>query len=526
VRAGFGLLAILLLAGCGGGASYLTRISVTPSNTSVLLGQSQQFTATGIYSDGSTQNLTPQVTWDSSAQAVATISNAASTAGIAHSVSNGITTISATVSGITGSTGFTVKTLVSITIGPENPSVAFQTSQQFIATGLYTDGSSTDLTNIVTWSSSATAVSTISNDGLAQAVAPGTASIRAESPTAVSSTTTITVTPPATVSIAPTNTAINYSDDYTVTLTETSATFSRPVVDGQGLNSVAPAARIRFQSAAPYIVVHLSYTNLVTPRDIYNGVGFVLVNGTFFTTFDQAQLAAGAPAQNVDVVLVFASTTSRLIEIVLPYCASVSFLGVDVDASSPGLSQAPARPSAPLLVLGDSITQGFYSTGIGGTWPFLLTQAKGWQLINGGYGGRIVVPSDAIVLAPSTIQPTAITYLIGYNDFAEQEPLATFYGDYTAYLNNLRAANPSTVIYCITPLWTSFTAANYGGAIEIESYRQQIRNAVAAINNPLNVLVEGKSLVTNSSEYFDDGIHPNDAGAQQMATALAGVISP
>jgi len=39
-----------------------------------------------------------------------------------------------------------------------------------------------------------------------------------------------------------------------------------------------------------------------------------------------------------------------------------------------------------------------------------------------------------------------------------------------------------------------------------------------------SVLLE--SLVTNSSEYFDDGIHPNDAGAQQMAAALAAIIEP
>jgi hypothetical protein len=79
INIGFDLLATFLLAGCGGGDSpYLTRISVSPNHSSVLLGQSQQFTATGLYSDGTTQNLTPQVTWNSSAQAVATISNAAS----------------------------------------------------------------------------------------------------------------------------------------------------------------------------------------------------------------------------------------------------------------------------------------------------------------------------------------------------------------------------------------------------------------------------------------------------------------
>jgi lysophospholipase L1-like esterase len=136
------------------------------------------------------------------------------------------------------------------------------------------------------------------------------------------------------------------------------------------------------------------------------------------------------------------------------------------------------------------------------------------------------VPSDAQLLAPNTINPRAITYLIGFNDFEEQEPLATFFADYTAYLNNLRASNPSTVIYCITPLWSSYTAADYGGTIELESYRQQIRNAVAAINNPLNVLVEGESLVSNSSGDFYDGIHPNDAGAQQMATALGAIMTP
>jgi lysophospholipase L1-like esterase len=40
------------------------------------------------------------------------------------------------------------------------------------------------------------------------------------------------------------------------------------------------------------------------------------------------------------------------------------------------------------------------------------------------------------------------------------------------------------------------------------------------------VLVEGESLVTNSSAYFQDGIHPSDAGAAQMAAALAAMITP
>jgi len=55
------------------GTPSLTSISVTPANPTILNGASQQFTATGKYSDGSTQNLTASVSWSSLDQNVATI---------------------------------------------------------------------------------------------------------------------------------------------------------------------------------------------------------------------------------------------------------------------------------------------------------------------------------------------------------------------------------------------------------------------------------------------------------------------
>jgi len=61
----------------------LMTINVTPNPASVPFGGSQQFTATGTYSDGSSQNLTQQATWSSSNMTVATISNAAGSQGLA-----------------------------------------------------------------------------------------------------------------------------------------------------------------------------------------------------------------------------------------------------------------------------------------------------------------------------------------------------------------------------------------------------------------------------------------------------------
>ena len=65
---------------------------MTPANPSVAKGTTEQFTATGTYSDNSTQNLTSQVTWASATTSVATIT----ATGLATAVGTGTSTISAT----------------------------------------------------------------------------------------------------------------------------------------------------------------------------------------------------------------------------------------------------------------------------------------------------------------------------------------------------------------------------------------------------------------------------------------------
>jgi hypothetical protein len=163
----------------------LVSIEVTPAAPSITLGSTQQFTATGSYSDGSTQDLTTQVTWASSDSAVATVSNAAGSNGLGTSAGVGSTTVSATSDAVTGSTTLTVTaaTLDSIEVTPAAPSVSNGATQQFTATGHYSDGSTQDLTAEVTWASSDNAVATVSNaagsNGLATGVGFGTATISA-----------------------------------------------------------------------------------------------------------------------------------------------------------------------------------------------------------------------------------------------------------------------------------------------------------------------------------------------------------
>ena len=187
-------------------AAELVSIEVTPADPSVANGLTQQFTATGLYTDGSTQDLTTQLTWASSDSAVATVSNAAGSNGLATTAGTGATTITATSGEVTASTTLTVTSaeLVSIEVAPADPSVANGLTQQFTATGLYTDGSTQGLTTQLTWASSDSTVATVSNaagsNGLATTAGTGATTITATSGE-VTASTTLTVTSAELVSI-------------------------------------------------------------------------------------------------------------------------------------------------------------------------------------------------------------------------------------------------------------------------------------------------------------------------------------
>ena len=201
------LLPLALIAGCGGGGSgsggsttkTLVSLVVTPADPGIALGTTQQFSATGTFSDNTTQDLTTSATWGSSVTSVATISNDAGSNGRATSVGTGTTTILVGSGGLSATTTLTVTaaTLVSVTVLPANHTISLGTTLQFSATGTFSDSTTQDLTTSATWSSSATSVATISNAagsiGNATAVGAGTTTIMATSGGHPGST-TLTVT--------------------------------------------------------------------------------------------------------------------------------------------------------------------------------------------------------------------------------------------------------------------------------------------------------------------------------------------
>ncbi len=198
-------------------SSPLASIAVTPPSSSIAKGTTQQFTATGTLADSTTQNLTAVATWSSSITGVATISNT----GLATAVSEGTTTIAATLAtfpSITSAATLTITPAVitSITVTPVNPGIVLGTTQQFIAIASFSDLTTQDISSSVTWNSSNSGVATVSNksgsNGLATPVNTGSTTITASSG-GFSGSSTLTVTQAVldSIEITPATAAISVS---------------------------------------------------------------------------------------------------------------------------------------------------------------------------------------------------------------------------------------------------------------------------------------------------------------------------
>jgi hypothetical protein len=182
----------------GGPQPTLASIDVTPEGGTIVEGETLQFTAIGHYSDLSSQDITATVSWSSSDTAIATID----AAGLASALRFGTSTISATLDGVSASVGLNVQSgMESIEIVPADPTIIVGDQVQFGATAHFSDGSSSDVTPSVVWSSSDSSVATIDANGHAVGLGEGTTAIAAACDTAdvcgsLHDTTMLTVTPP------------------------------------------------------------------------------------------------------------------------------------------------------------------------------------------------------------------------------------------------------------------------------------------------------------------------------------------
>ncbi|MBK1889044.1 Ig-like domain-containing protein [Undibacterium sp. 14-3-2] len=274
----FAMLITTLVAGCGGGggrdpilglpAATLSTITVSPVTATIPIGGVQKFLATATYSDGASQDVTAASAWSSGTTTVATVN---ATSGVASGVIGGTAVITASFGGKLGSATLTVSpaSLLSIKVLPVNPSIPIAAKQQFTAMGTFSDGTTSDISAISTFTSASQNIATITNSGLAAGVIAGNSVIAATSGTKTGST-VLTVTPAVLLSIAmtPVNPILKISTTQQLTMTAS-------YTDGTSNNVTALTS---FTSAAPTIASLISTNGLVTAV----AAGSSLMTGTVF----------------------------------------------------------------------------------------------------------------------------------------------------------------------------------------------------------------------------------------------------
>jgi len=275
-------------------AATLTSITINGPNASLAKGTTEQFTATGIFSDGSTQNLTNSATWSSSNIAATTLN-----AGLASAVGTGSSNITAAQSGVTSNTfvlTVTAATLQSIAVSASSSSIAKGTSVQFIATGTFSDGSIQNLTNSATWASSSPATVSINAAGLATGTGMGSSNITTSQNGITSNSFALTVTAATLQSIRISANTSSIAKGTSVQFTAT-GTFS----DGSTQNLTNAATWTSSSQGA----VNISSTGLATGAAVGSSNITASQNGITSNAFALAVTAA-----NLQSITISANTSS------------------------------------------------------------------------------------------------------------------------------------------------------------------------------------------------------------------------
>lgn len=266
---------LMAMVACGGSGSQSTSLSsvlaaiqISGASPNLVVGQTQQMTASGLYADKSTHDLTSSVTWSSSDSTIASVSSA----GMVAANKSGQAVITASLKGISGTFNLTIApSLVSIAVTPASPTIARQTTIQFIATGTYSDNSTKNLTSTAAWSSSDATVATVSSTaptgGLASGIAAGQTTITATFG-GISGNTSLTVSSATATSlaIAPLNPAIPLGTNQQFTATAGFSDGSHQDVTG-----------VTQWSSSATGVASITVSGLATGK----GIGSTTIKGTF-----------------------------------------------------------------------------------------------------------------------------------------------------------------------------------------------------------------------------------------------------
>lgn len=153
----------------------VSLVRLTPSTASVRVGATITLQAEGLDAAGAPVPGRP-ITWSSSALGIATVAANGTVTGI----SSGVATITGTIDGVTGSALVTVESVPVAAVRVSPDAGALLAGESLQLTAIATDSTGATLSGrLISWSSSAPAIASVSSTGLVNAFAAGSVTITA-----------------------------------------------------------------------------------------------------------------------------------------------------------------------------------------------------------------------------------------------------------------------------------------------------------------------------------------------------------
>ena len=167
-----------------------------------------------------------------------------------------------------------------------------------------------------------------------------------------------------------------------------------------------------------------------------------------------------------------------------------------------------------VVALGDSLTYGYGATPQT-SYPAILGELTGWQVINAGVNGNTsadVLARSAAIIAQN---PDLVLLGVGGNDVLRRTESMTTKANITATIKTIKAANIPVVLIA-EPHFSS--SALFGRASDNPIYKE------IATSEEIPLYSKGWSEVLSDDSLKSDQIHANAAGYRHFAQGLYGYL--